>query len=119
MVSPRLMTGNSSGKTTGFVDPNFDLLGQRAKVAVAGGKFTKGIANTNHGPAVKLVVRHAFALGPAAVHKTVFAIAAKPLLAAQLVGFFLGCHGASLSLKIETRVSPNLYKVLSSYHCAI
>ena len=50
-------------------------------MGVAGGEFAEGVANTNDGAAVKLVVRHAFAFDPAAVSKTVAVLSAKPLLA--------------------------------------
>jgi hypothetical protein len=63
-------------------------------VRVAWGEFAEGVANANDGTAIELVVWHAFALDPAAVGKAVTVLAAKPLLAAQVFGFFLGalCH---------------------------
>jgi len=71
------------------------LLGQGAKVGVARGEFAEGVANANDGAAIELVVRHAFAFDPAAIGKAVSVLTAKPLLAAQVFGFFLGavCHG--------------------------
>ena len=50
-------------------------------MGVAGCEFAEGVANTNDGAAVKLVVRHAFAFDPAAVSKTISVLATKPLLA--------------------------------------
>jgi hypothetical protein len=50
-------------------------------MGVAGGKFAEGVANTDDGAAVKLVVRHTFAFDPTAVGKTVSVLSAKPLLA--------------------------------------
>jgi hypothetical protein len=64
-------------------------------VRIARGEFTEGVANTDNGTAIELVVRHAFSFDPTAVGKAVTVLAAKPLLAAQVFGFFLGalCHG--------------------------
>jgi hypothetical protein len=43
-------------------------------------------------------MRHTFAFDPASVGKAIAVLAAKPLLAAQFFGFFLGalCHGSFL-----------------------
>ena len=74
-----------------LVDADLHLLGQRAEMRVARRQFAEGIADADHRPAVELVVRHAFALDPRAVGKTISVLAAEPLLAAQLVGrLFLG-----------------------------
>ena len=75
-------------KTAGFVNPNLDLLGQCAEMRVAGREFAEGVANTDDGTTVKLVVRHALALDPTAVGKAITVLAAKPLLGAKFVRFF-------------------------------
>ena len=50
-------------------------------MGVTRGEFAEGVANTDDGAPVKLVVRYAFAFDPAAVGKTVSVLSAKPLLA--------------------------------------
>jgi hypothetical protein len=50
-------------------------------MGVARGEFAEGVANTNDGASVKLVVRHTFAFDPAAVSKSISVLATKPLLA--------------------------------------
>ena len=41
----------------------------------------------DHRPAIELVVRHALALDPAAVGKTIAVLSSEPLLTAKLFGF--------------------------------
>ena len=75
-------------KTTGFVDTDLDLLGQGAEMRIARCQFAEGVANADDRAAIELVMRHALALDPAAVGKSISVLAAEPLLAAKFFGFF-------------------------------
>jgi hypothetical protein len=97
------------------------LLSDGAKVRVAGRQFAEGVANTDDRPAVKLVMRYALALDPAAVGKSIAVLPAEPLLAAQFFGAFFGGRGGfgvghwGKSLKRETyyrHMIEFIYKLL-------
>ena len=79
------MTGNSSGKPPASYTPILTCSARVRKCAVAGGEFTEGVADADDRPTIELVMRHALALDPAAVGKTVAVLAAEPLLAAQVL----------------------------------
>ena len=72
-----------------LVNTDLDLLSQCAEMRVAGCELTEGVANTDDGAAIKLIVRNALALDPAAVGKAVAVLTTKPLLRAKFGGFFL------------------------------
>ena len=69
-------------KAAGFIDADLDLLGKRAEMGIARGQFGKGIADTDDGPAVELVMRNAAVLQPGPVNEAVTVLPAEPCLAA-------------------------------------
>ena len=87
--------GKLKRESASLINADLDLLGQSAEVRVAGCQFAEGVADADDRATVKLVMRNALALDPAAVGKAVSVLPPKPLLAAQLFGFFAGgvTHG--------------------------
>ena len=66
-------------ETTGLDHTAFDVLGDGPKVRIARRQFRPGVADTDDGFALELMIGNALVLHPAAVHETVFISAAKPL----------------------------------------
>jgi hypothetical protein len=78
-------------------------------VRIAGREFTKGVADTDHGPTVELVMRHALAFDPAAISKSIAILTSKPLLAAQGGGLFGGWAHEALSPSANPENRPTYY----------
>jgi hypothetical protein len=54
-------------------------------MGITGGKFTVGIADTDHRAAIKPVRRHAFVLHPAAVNDAILVFPAEPVVTAEFL----------------------------------
>ena len=76
-----------------FDHPTFDVLGDLPEMRVARRQFRPGIADTNDGLAMELMIGDALILHPAAVHKAVFIGSTKPLGRTQGWFFFGIRHG--------------------------
>ena len=84
-VSPRLITGNSSGKPPASSTPSRTCSASSRKCALQGVASRPGVADADHRPAVELVVRNALVLHPRAVHERVAIVATEPFGGAELV----------------------------------
>ncbi len=78
-VSPRLITGNSSGKPPASSTPSRTCSRELAEVRVAGRRLRPRVADADDRTAVELIVRDALVLHPRAMHERVAVVAAEPV----------------------------------------
>ena len=99
---PQRHNGKLERQASGLPDAAFDVLGNVAKMRVAGRQFRPGVADADDGTPIKYMVGKSLVAHPAAMHKTVF------------VGFSKPRSGAILALLVRHEVL-----VPKTLHCRV